>query len=540
MSVPEFFERRIDTQWTDLFWAYKNPLTHTFDEPLMNLFVALARVSLDAESPSFSQDTTLLRERQLAGTFSLFHEHGWLTRNFASNLIELLEVWSRGAGKLAPALPSPRYFDEAAFFQKAIQDPHALDYTQLLQFAAFVMYLRHHGGAGHPASLNEWMRVVRNLTVNSEIERPEEYSRGLIALDKLLPFSGGILAHLSGADVGPVGFSPQQGREEALKAKLILADTSWRDCIDRAEEHGYFSGQIEFLLDFCGAQQEMLAKPDETEHAKLQTSFDEYFTKAQITFTPSGLAPNKGHLWKRALLAIGEYLPFSGSNYSFLTDPQRNWDSWKRFLRTGKRHLLKILWDRIDVNSEIGAQLEQIIENAGDVGPWRGAIIRHPEVIAYCEQQEIRRGGDVEEIYLLTKRQMSGYHAELFSYVLNLELAGGGAIHDLTPLRLQPYQTVYMTEREPHLLLTLDRSEHRVNFLVESVNGQFRVYARCAELAQLPEVEAALYGEAAFVKEGDTLMRLVPRSNIHQALREVAQSLAEIVASPQSIATTPD
>ena len=25
VSVAEFFERRIDTQWTDLFWAYKNP-----------------------------------------------------------------------------------------------------------------------------------------------------------------------------------------------------------------------------------------------------------------------------------------------------------------------------------------------------------------------------------------------------------------------------------------------------------------------------------------------------------------------------------
>ena len=63
VSVAEFFERRIDTRWTDFFWAHKDPQTHTFDEPVMHLLLALARVSLDPASPSFSQDTTLLRER---------------------------------------------------------------------------------------------------------------------------------------------------------------------------------------------------------------------------------------------------------------------------------------------------------------------------------------------------------------------------------------------------------------------------------------------------------------------------------------------
>src|SRR5205823_1738974 len=98
--------------------------------------------------------------------------------------------------------------------------------------------------------------------------------------------------------------------------------------------------------------------------------------------------------WKRALLTIGDYLPSNGSNCSFLTDPQRNWDSWKRFLRgstRGARTLLKILWDRIDVNAPIEPQLRQIIESATSLEPWRVAIIRHPEVISYCGLQEMRR-----------------------------------------------------------------------------------------------------------------------------------------------------
>jgi len=534
VSVAEFIERRIDTQWTDFFWAHKSPQTNTFDDLVMNLLLALARVSLESTSPRFSQDTTMLRERQLVGTFALFHDNGWLTRDFTNNLIHLLEAWSRGRGKLVPVLPSHQYFDEVSFFQKAIREPAAIDYAQLVQFAAFVLYLRHHGDNVEPARLNEWMRVVRNLATNSEIERPEEYGRSLAGLHKLLPHSADILERLSDTDVGQIGFSPQQVREEALKAGLILADPGWRERIDRAEEHGYFSGQIEFLLDFCGvfAQTEKIpTKWDDTEHAKLQAAFDGYFSKAQICFTPSGLAHTKGHLWKRALLTVGDYLPSSGSNYSFLTDSQRSWDSWKRFLRDGTRgtrQFLKDLWDRIDANADIEPQLEQIIASAASLEPWRTAIIRHPEAIDYCGQQEIRRGWNVEELYLLKKRQMNGYHAELFSYTLNLELADAGANHNLTPLRLQPYQQAYMTELEPYVLLVFDRSKRRVNFFVESSKGQFRIHTSCAELLELPEVGTALYGEATFVKEDERLTRLVPRTEIHEVLQHLAQSLAKL------------
>ena len=36
---------------------------------------------------------------------------------------------------------------------------------------------------------------------------------------------------------------------EKLKAELILQHDGWRPLIDRAESHGYFRGQIDFLLD---------------------------------------------------------------------------------------------------------------------------------------------------------------------------------------------------------------------------------------------------------------------------------------------------
>lgn len=533
VSVAEFFERRIDTRWTDFFWAHKNAKTNTFDDLVINLLLALARVSLNPASLNFNQDTSALGDRQLGGTFALFHERGWLTRDFTENLIYLLDAWSRGGGKQTPVLPSSRYFDEAALFQKSIKQPAALDYTELIQFAAFVFYLRLHEDNVQPNNLNEWMRVVRNLSANTAIERPEEYGRSLSGLFKLLPHSARILEHLSTADIGPIGFSLQQVREEVLKAKLILADTAWRDRIDRAEEHGYFLGQIEFLLDYCG----VLAHPEKdpkkwegADHAKLQADFDLYLRKAEITFGSSGLITKSAtgeHLWKRALLTFGDYLLSNGSNSSFLTDPPSNWASWKRLLRgdDGKRAYLKALWDRLDVDATIEPQLNEVINTATDLEPWRAVIVRNPEVIDYCGLQEIRREVLSKTIYLLKKKQMNGNHAELFSYGLYAELNKGGGDRELDALRPWYYDSVAVGDIEPSLIFMPKVSGQTMKFVVQSSNGQFLAYMSRSELAKLPELEAALRGDGGFVEEFGVLRRRVSRADIQDVLRQVASAL---------------
>ena len=536
VSVASFFESRMDTKWTKFFWVYKNPKTHTFDAAVMNLLLALARVSLDTASPKFSVDTTLLRDRQLRGSFSLFHERGWLSRNFADHLIYILEAWS-SSGEFTATLPNKRYFDEAAFFKKAIDGITLLEYSELVQFAALLFYLRHQKGRVEAVCLSEWMRVVFNLAANSEIERPEEYGRCLAGLERLVPQSADILGYLSTTDVGQIGFSPQQVREEVLKAKLILSDADWRARIDAAEEHEYFSGQIEFLLDFCGVSAEAEKIPpkdwEKGTHTKMQNAFDQYLEKARITFNKTGLAPTKhafgNHLWKRALLTIGDYLVSLGSNYSFLTDPQRNGDSWKRFLRSGtggKRLFLKTLWDRIDSELEIEPQLTQIINTATGLEPWRAAITKHPQVIDYCGQQEIRWDDNVEEIYLLKKRQMNGSHAELFSYVLHLELAAGG--NKLNPLKLVSYQTVAMTDSEPHIRLMFNYSGRPVFFAVESTNGRFQIGTERAALNESPDVEAVLRNSSNFVERYDLLVRVAARNEIHQVLEQLAEALSKL------------
>lgn len=536
VPIAVFFENRMDTRWTNLFWKKRDLKTHTFDAQLMNFFLAVVRISLEPTAESFNEDTKLLGNKPLAGTFGLFHERNWLTLEFANNLFSLLDAWSRNAEQLTPVLADDQpYFNESAFFKRAINDPTGFSYTELVQLAALVVYLRQHPGPVNSGSLAEWMRVVRNLAVNSDIERPEEYGRCLTGLRTLVPHSAEILEHLAAEDIGPIGFSFQRVREEVLKAKLLLANPGWRTRIDQAEGNQYFSGQIEFLLDFCGvvekAQHMPIGQWTMQGHKNLQNIFDRYRAKAQATFNANGLDPTIAppQLWKRALLACGDYLFPVGRNYSFLTNAPSDPGSWKRFLRGNdqaaiqRRSYLKNLWHQVDINGSVAAQLEAIIVNANIQQPWRAVIVRHPEVISYCEQQVIRREHD-NNVYLLKRQQMNGYHAELFSYGLFLEL--GNLIAGLAPLALLDYVEETTGDAQPHVVLEFVHGDHHVRFVVEWASDRFRVKTRWVDANRLPQVVQKLQRHPLnFNTHGEWLTRLARHQEIHQRLKQLAQAL---------------
>ncbi len=467
LSVAEFFERRIDTQWTDFFWHYQHP---TFDEAAMNLVWALIRVSLEPARERFAADTTALGEKTLGAGFTLFHDRGWLTPRFADHLIDLLETWSADRGELRPQLPNPDYFNEAAFFQKAINTPWALTYRELVQFAAFVFYLTQHRGAVQQAALQEWMRVVTNLASNSDIERPEEFKRSLMGLQRLVPYGQAILPTLARWGNEPLGFSPQQVREEALKATLILTGDDWRACIDAAERHGYFRGQIEFLLKFSGVLDRWLNDRGlpwgDADDAEYRRKFSDYYSKASAVFSGDGLRDFGACRWERALLMKGDYLLNAGINRCFLVNREGD-ANWRRLLRGSfrpdldaerrRQYVLELL-DDIDLGNGVENSLDMVLLGPLPVEPWRRAMIEQPELINYCHRRMVRWGN--ENIYLLHGIRMSGEHAELFTYHLKVGLLT--RMHEngeLNPFGAPRYPRVNGEAQTPHVYLDWRRDD---------------------------------------------------------------------------------
>lgn len=476
VCLATYFANQADSQWTHFFWAHvsKESSAATYDREALNLLWALARSLVNTKSTNFTSVCKTLATKECAMSFDLLRAHSLITLEFVQRCICLLDMWSREHGELAPAAKDSR-FDELAFFNRAVKNPASLSYTELAIFGAFVRYLRKHEGEVHEAELRDWMRVIFNLVTNSDCGDADEFLICSRAIVMLLNQSGReVLQALANPKSLTVRGFQRQLPEEVLKAKLILSDIGWRMRLEAAEAHPYFRGQIEFLLDFSGAQQ--LAKgraPADwpaKHHLETQIRFDDYFAKAKLMFGDKGLQATHVHLWQRALLACGDYLMERGQNWSFCKDPRDRVDSWQNFLHSQQRKHLRTLWDQLDASKPIEPQLDAITETSPELTDWRGIIVKCPQIIDYCGEGEMRFG-DLN-IYLLKKQQMNGAHAELYSYALDVEIRASSRI---APLLQREYVSAIGTDYEPHLRFTFNCEKAEIELMIFSWNNDFVV-----------------------------------------------------------------
>lgn len=547
VTVADFFSQRIDTTWADFFWRYRNTDTNLFDEAVINFFRLVILLSRDPESKSYLDDISILRDRWNKSSFSLFHSLGWLDQSFHDLLVLLLEAWSGGGTDFRIHLPNARYFDEVSLFTKAIKEPTSLIFIEIIQFVGYVVFMREHSASREQDTFQEWMRIVFNLSNNTVYDRPDEMQRSLSALIKMRPHSGNILQFFANTERPTGGFNQQQIAEEKLKAELIIADPNWKPLIDLAEGHGYFRGQIEFLLDFCGvltrAQALNCDKWDQDTHSQLQGKFNDYLLKAEAMFTANGLVQMTDFRWERALLSIGDYLLPSGrQNLSFLSNSATEPASWKRLLRgpgpstnprfSEARNLLKQLFDCLTISNSLSEQLDKIIEAATEIPPWRQALIETPEAIEYCWRRAIRQWKE-NHIYLLRKTQMNGAHAELYTYCLYLnELVQMEHASGLLPLVLnQPYFSSSVIDVQPGVRLSWLNDPETVFFDVEWNGDNFLTFVRLEELSNIPEVIIALKGKGFTENEEEnTLERESDPTKILDVILEVRQVLTKYLA----------
>ena len=544
--VPVFFEHRMDTRWTNFFWTHQGA---AFDDAVLNLMWALIRVSLDPASPSFARDTSALGESSLVAGFTLFHDRGWLTRRFAEHLMDLLEAWSAGGSNLTAQLPDAGCFDESAFFERATTAPSRLTYLELVQFAAFVFYITRYRGAVNDRGLRDWIRVVTNLAANSDIERPEDFGRSLASLQELVSYGDRILQRLTESDFEISGFSPQQVREEAVKATLILSSSGWRERIESAESHGYFKGQIEFLLKFSGVLDRYLeqksASWSNSEHAEYQRQFSEYLTKASTVFSENGLNDFGAYRWERALLTKGDYLLERGLNRSLLDNSERD-ASWKRLLRGSfksdqsverKRQHVRELFDEIDVGKGVKQSLDDVLARPVSAEPWRQAIVEQAETIDYCWGRKIRWHPN-GNIYLMRKIQMNGEHAELFTFHLKAGLLlRKHKRGELSPFMEPRYQSVNGGDMyEPHVFLEWLVGDDKLLLRIEHREGVYVLKLTRPGGTVAAQISSEYFSQAGFnyYEEGE-ICRRVEMGDLEAALDEVVAVTRHLMARTESL-----
>jgi hypothetical protein len=463
VPVHEYFAHKMDTVWANLFWAYlKDELQAAeistnedniipFDDLVMNLFKTFAINYIAGKTDSESSVRDLIKTKSTELSFNQFRSHKCFNPQSVQTLIDLLDILENGDDKAKQFMPSFYYFDENLLVRFLQNDFKTAAYSERIFIHAYFSYLVRwstNGEFDESEGLKKWMRIICNLTLNSEPYNNErEFTNSIKGINAILEHSNNIHQYLIQENT-ILGFDQSQVIEEIVKAHLIEKSNSWKDLIYEAEQHDYFKGQIGFLLRLAGIAEyfDENANVDwnESKDKTFKAQFSNYFEKAEKIFNINGLKEEYGKagnfIWERALLSIGDFLIWEGRNKSFLINFDRD-ISWKRLLKADKdstHHvIIKSMFDALDSN-HIEESLEKLIESY-DGEEWKEAFIETPELFTYLGPKRYVRPDSPQGYVLLKGERMSGAHVELFTYHLFLESLRG---KPFSPFKIVRYEEI--------------------------------------------------------------------------------------------------
>lgn len=176
-------------------------------------------------------------------------------------------------------------------------------------------------------------------------------------------------------------------------------------------------------------------------------TFKSYGDKVSTLLSLEILTSQK-FLLQRALLSIDNYLIEDGYyRYSFgLPNSTTYRERSENWFKVVNQTAFNILLDKLTSSNstEVLLELQKIIAEDSTRG-WRGLFIKNPEAIKYCSKRLIHKHGEL--VYLLSKTNRRGYHGELYSYVLDLQLRNLESSGNLpSTVTLSAYEYVYGDE----------------------------------------------------------------------------------------------
>lgn len=434
VDVNTYFSHQIDTKWTDLFWNYKQKIVLSTDEDvieyqidhlIMNFIDTMAINHYAASSDKVKN----LIDNQ--GKLSL-NFYTSLNNIFAKNLIEGLDLLSGENGIKKYLVNNNYYNEEKSFVDILNKNFKDAAYLERIQFYAYYAYLIHNNGDN--SGFINWIRVVVNLSRNTMPYNTEtEFINSIRGINEIIKFSKNILENLRASDSIKIqGFNPYQIKEERIKAHLFNKN-EWKELLLKAEQHGYFKGQLTFALAFSGIEdyfdQNGNCDWNSDQDQIFLKTFNNYIQKTFALFADTGLKEEAKINFKlhRAILSKGDYLIYAKSNWSFLNDSDRD-VSWKRYLlgdgedRKKKREFFKeVIDDALFTTDDLGSLNRISLNYNSSIDSWRKKFIDFPRVFESMGGFLYVRP-DEDKWFLLTGIKISSEHSELNSLVLFLNL----------------------------------------------------------------------------------------------------------------------
>nr|MDA3781040.1 hypothetical protein [Bacteroidales bacterium] len=299
-----------------------------------------------------------------------------------------------------------------------------ISFDTRVQFYALIEFLKYNYAndiikdESKRLELNSWMRVIRNLSTNTNTYFYNGYDDFLKSLQSIKKWTTSIyknnkstiLRYLADDNLKLDGFDGSQLEEERIKAKLMLKPQNWLNIIRKAEEHNYFLGQIGFLLNWSKNESDKYNVDD----------FDSYYTKICNIFNENGLVYKlkEQHLFKNSLMCTSDWYLLNNCFIKYDNNKDRDW-SWKRYLRESKKsiNIKKFIdnWNQQDQSDFI--EFNKNFIELNKPSDWRKYFIEYPKIYDVLIDKKISWWHKRDkEICLLSKTRWSSKHKELRTF----------------------------------------------------------------------------------------------------------------------------
>jgi hypothetical protein len=329
-------------------------------------------------------------------------------------------------------------------------------WNSVFHYAFFLFYNDRDSDDYSVVRLQEWLRFIRNIVYNTQIQSPENFNNAIKQINKLSSFKFKISEAVLNKEVENTFFDNSQFEEEKVKLELLSRE-DWNDpnnfsgnnqlsldenkngraVIIYIENHPYFYGQIKFLLDFS---------IDDSGTYNLQ-EFIRYSTSIYKLYKQEIRTSNK-KLLERFLLCEDFYLPSYKSDYIFCSGSlgtlRTKNENWRQFFKGNKILTLKNAVDKLN-GQEITSELlldfinEYLKNNKFESSDWKYLFLKYPQAISYCKESAIRWNSE-NDIRLLKGFPITAYHAELRTYCFYLQHKSKEATNGLIlPMKFAPF-----------------------------------------------------------------------------------------------------
>lgn len=355
----------------------------------------------------------------------------------------------------------------------------AIDYEAYLLFYSLMLFCRINytsninKNIGLNTELNQWIRIIRNLSTlsNSFIDNVEDFQTTLKAYQSWCEDVYGVNGDKSIINYianTSIKYSPKgrlmtyQVEEERIKATLFQQGKEWQKEISEIEEHGYFLGQIRFLLNWSEVDEDY-----DLEKFKLfKNAIIEIFDSSGLKIE---LCKPETHLFRNSLMANFNY--YMLNNVCFVNNGGKDRDrSWKSYLRSLEKSLnIKNMLDKfISCKNVSYAEFckNEIESKKSIIIDWRRCFIHKPEIYNKCEKNQIDYWPNNNICLLETSIKWIGFnrHSELNTYYWYL-------VFNLKKDWVAEY---YNSQTETPLLSNFTNEGRQVSVQFENAEGEYK------------------------------------------------------------------